>query len=1617
MKVEKDLRKMEIELAVSVDDMSSEWRLYKHRAKQRRDNDRKFRPQMLPGMFSDPVNMVTGSVDTIGRSLKAIGDIPAGLESINSLLVQLLSSEKVNKSLDDFGDASSALKRLSEEGIRSQVEHRIPFLEDVVEMISNNKGTIGVIVCVLFVLYLLKRNQKKMVCVLLLVAGLYVFSSHGRDVKKIFLEFASSVSGSMVEITKPSDLVELFGDGYRPQSLNADAFVSIGFKLMCLCGLADFAPAAVSEFFDGFWSRAQTLPRRLSDVNKTYDFYVGLLQDVLNGFCEAVNIDHKFALRTDLYPEATALVRDCERFIAETEANEHLLVTNAAQTCETFKTKIQEVLLENKDPRFASVANLLRDTRSRLRVLSSSLELRGAGRTATRVPPIAWMFSGQPKLGKSYFLTMLITAALGQLYKDVPEARRQMLAGQERDFWFSANLNSKHWEGYHGQLVVQVDDVGVQRDCSGMDPEVSELHKLIRMVNDAAYPLTMANLELKGKVEFDSAVLLCTTNKKEWNNMLSIENTAIAAFCRRFVGWDVSVTEKYSVPYNDGTDDWNVVMPIDELRGVLQREGKTDGEIDYFIATSSFLEFRKRKTIRATNAGYEDERVYNSMDLVKELCQAIDNRNLAKTSKASHRKTLLNMFIQDPDSEMRPQGKGDCLCNLCRENYSMLLSDQYFHSMAFSKTEADYSPLPFMAKGWSKPASERPQIKSREDIPCFVRLMLENGGKYIETFVKYGEWLRSARDFVSGGLERFRRLGVERVLANVAKIVGACAAAYGLYKLLANLFSSGERPSSSCPSSEVCPEDALENGVFKWKVRDGEWTRAEDGDPMRYTDLNAQFRDLNAKEVLLSTMNRSVYSFSDTVEHRGFVTMVGNSIMAVPQHYLLNWMRIDPDHPLYLQRANLSTSQKFFLDLRTVCKGSNHYYPLGEGADLVFILIDDRTLPIQPCLENKLYERVGDCRTRGRVLIPIVGDRGCDLASAPYASHAGHYAEGAVKLTFDGISYLYPTREGFCGLPVVIEDTNTQSGKKIYGIHTAGNGKTGVSVPITREMVVKATNHFASLKKKRVVLKAQKKSELNTLKEVEDFNDCPLDEWVEEKLTLGKVAKPSNPFATVIRKSPLYGRIEGAPPQTRPASLRPFVRDGERVDPARDGMLRYSVTVPLWDLRALDMCISSYNDAVYNHPLFHVDERVGRRELSYEEAVVGMPGVDGLDGIKRRTSAGYPYCLLVGKGGKKDFFGDSGDYEFGSEKELLLRDEVQSMVTSAKRGERWLNLCRVTLKDERRKPGKGARLIMGSSVRHLIASRMLAGAFLQNLQLNRIINGMAIGLNVYTEADEIVRWLGRDSKYIAGDFSNFDGRLPYFLLARFSDTQDAFYRDWDSENSVARTVLLEDIANSRHVDGEGRVVEWVGSNSSGNAYTSYINSWCNLMGLRMATLKILGMTGAQARRFLGEIDDHVRFLVYGDDNIIAVQQGSRYADQLTQQGYSEAFDALGWVYTDEDKRRDVFIEGRSLGDISFLKRTFEETHPDRTKRYMLALSLDTILEMAQWKKKRDCYDEDVRLNVSNALIELSAHPREKFDLWSKRIIKASIEHLGYTPFPCTYEECQEAYLERGTPLY
>ena len=86
-------------------------------------------------------------------------------------------------------------------------------------------------------------------------------------------------------------------------------------------------------------------------------------------------------------------------------------------------------------------------------------------------------------------------------------------------------------------------------------------------------------------------------------------------------------------------------MPIHQLEEVLASEGKTEDEIEYFIRNSMFLEFRKRITIRSTQVGYADDKVYNTLEVIESLCADIRARELAKVRKANHRQGLIDQWI------------------------------------------------------------------------------------------------------------------------------------------------------------------------------------------------------------------------------------------------------------------------------------------------------------------------------------------------------------------------------------------------------------------------------------------------------------------------------------------------------------------------------------------------------------------------------------------------------------------------------------------------------------------------------------------------------------------------------------------------------------------------------------------------------------------------------------------------------------------------------------------------------------------------------------------------------------------------------------------------------------
>ena len=527
--------------------------------------------------------------------------------------------------------------------------------------------------------------------------------------------------------------------------------------------------------------------------------------------------------------------------------------------------------------------------------------------------------------------------------------------------------------------------------------------------------------------------------------------------------------------------------------------------------------------------------------------------------------------------------------------------------------------------------------------------------------------------------------------------------------------------------------------------------------------------------------------------------------------------------------------------------------------DMAFIYLQDKMLPWFPNITNNFGRVTGI--TKGA--FPDIGDdldlTNClaDITIRPVEGERGEtsYAHlGEVFENYNSFDYDYPSEVGDCGLPVFVASSGAM-GKTIVGIHVAGKRKLfGSAVPITSIELNMAKEFF--LKDSGPLIEVQMSlADHSVLVAEDDSFDIPQGQTkkADGKLVLGKLKAPVVPDKTSIIPSKLQNKF-GCEPKTKPAFLKPFRRDGEKIDPISLSTSKYSRST-LLDYRLMTECVQDYSDFILNDNARKITPECHKRVLTYKEAVAGLQGVDGFDGIPRKTSAGYPWCLMIPKGsrGKQCFWGKEGDYEFDSEENAVLSERVENIISAAREGRRLAHIFFDFPKDERRPIEKvdagKTRKISGCPVDLCVAVRMYFGAFVQFYLANRIYNGSAVGIDVYShEVDKLVRYLtvldsgsNETGRVIAGDFGNFDGSLPYALINAFSDTVTDYYCDRGSENERVRNVLMQDFANSRHILEDGTVYEWVGSNASGNPLTTVLNSWCNNIIIRMGICRVNGI--------------------------------------------------------------------------------------------------------------------------------------------------------------------------------
>lgn len=314
--------------------------------------------------------------------------------------------------------------------------------------------------------------------------------------------------------------------------------------------------------------------------------------------------------------------------------------------------------------------------------------------------------------------------------------------------------------------------------------------------------------------------------------------------------------------------------------------------------------------------------------------------------------------------------------------------------------------------------------------------------------------------------------------------------------------------------------------------------------------------------------------------------------------------------------------------------------------------------------------------------------------------------------------------------------------------------------------------------------------------------------------------------------------------------------------------------------------------------------------VSLDIAVNGISGDPWINRLPMSTSGGFYF-----PGPKKKYF------ERLDEETYKPNDEVLSLVDSIEEsyalGQRANVVFNGTLKDEATKQSKidsgKTRVFTACDVAFSLVVRKQYLRITKAFMKNNFITECAVGMNCYSEdwgkLYEYLTPFGED-RIIAGDFSNYDKRMPaIFIRAAFwiLDQCRSRLKNLSRKNALIGRGIATDISFPI-TNLNGDVFQFAGGNSSGHPLTVIINSIVNSLYMRFA-YHSLGYTLSNFRR-------DVKLMTLGDDNIM----GSG-VDGFNHTNIQKILKAHGVPYTmaDKESKSTAFIH---ISKADFLKRHF-----------------------------------------------------------------------------------------------
>jgi len=590
------------------------------------------------------------------------------------------------------------------------------------------------------------------------------------------------------------------------------------------------------------------------------------------------------------------------------------------------------------------------------------------------------------------------------------------------------------------------------------------------------------------------------------------------------------------------------------------------------------------------------------------------------------------------------------------------------------------------------------------------------------------------------------------------------------------------------------------------------------------------------------------------------------------------------------------------------------------GLDVAFVRIGDKRCPafknVLSCFMRD--DEVPDSRFR----VSLRTRTGLVMTYASKDVQDYSYEGTRFRLS-DGFRYDAGTTQGDCGTPLLMASGDHIT--KCVGIHVAGSlsksNPVGLSVRVSREMIEDAIGDLITKKT-----------------------------FVAESYVLDCLEETDSPNLVSIEKVPLNARVHlSSKTKLKPSCIAehlPFVTVKEPAilsqldprsqgkDPVDEAVIRLAKAPKVTlDQEVLELCAED---------LFqHLDQALdygktgGLRELSFEEAVFGIPGA--LSSVVTSTNAGSPYCYFVNKTGKREliwFEGSEGKVNENFKRHVL---ETYHRVRAGEPIEKvFLGFQKDEVRSQSKIADVNTRITYSNDVTYNVVCRMLFGSMVVAFNGSFPSHGYALGINPSShDANKIYHRVRENpDRLVAGDFREFDLRHQRQVMDMSFKVLERLGANLDRSNVIFEHVRVHE-TTVPFIIGQWKLRTEC-NNASGGFWTTILNC---------VTAELYFRYGFKKSHPGRVFEKSVSVVILGDDHILSISEGLEWNPLQVR----DAMKLLGQEYTSAVKDRELTPEYESFDQVLFLGHYFVQV----AGSWSGALRKSTLEESVLWTRNKN----------------------------------------------------------------